>query len=124
MRIIPILGLLLFFNSYFIDKSKCALLIMINGVICHGIRTDTKKIRCLIQLFRIYDTLCNISMIGYTLYISPSLMHYGVFSSTAFIIEIYLEQNNYRPQTIDVFHVALVQFPLSIGLNLSLNKIE
>ena len=120
MRIIPILGLLLFFNSYFIDNSRLALLIMINGVICHGIRTDTKKIHCLIQLFRIYDTICNIVMIGYTFYIAPSLMHYGIFSSTAFMIEMYLEQNNYRPQTIDVFHVALVQFPLSIGLNLSL----
>jgi len=122
MRIIPILGLLLFFNSYFINNSNRALLIMCNGIICHGFRTETKDIHCIIQLFRIYDTICNIIMIGYTLYMNPTIMHYGIFSSSAFMVEMYLEKKNFKPDTIDIFHVSMVQFPLSVGLKLALEN--
>lgn len=122
MRIIPILGLLLFFNSFFINNSHKALLIMCNGLICHGFRTKTKNTHSIIQFFRIYDTICNATMIGHTLYMYPSLMHYGIFSSSAFMVEMYLEQNNYKSQTIDIFHVSMVQFPLSVGLRLSLEN--
>jgi hypothetical protein len=61
-------------------------------------------------------------MIGYTLYMNPTIMHYGIFSSSAFMVEMYLEQNNYKPQTIDIFHISMVQFPLSVGLRLSLEN--
>ena len=122
MRIIPILGLLLFFNSFLFDHSKIALLVMINGVLCHGFRDEERVPDALIKMVRVYDTLCNMAMVSYVMYTQPITQYYGMFSSGAFLIEKFLEEKKFSKDTIDILHVSTVQFPLSVGLRLALEN--
>ena len=124
MRVIPILGLVFFLKSLYIDCSYRALLIIANGLLCHGLKpkiSNNETYPKEIQYLRTYDTICNILMILYTTYICPITIVYATIGTMSFLTELYLEKTNRASEkTRDIIHVIGVHIPLSIGLARSL----
>ena len=62
MKIISFLGVLFFARSLFEKKSKRALLVIVNGMLYHGVRNDTNNNDPIIKCLRMYDILTNIKL--------------------------------------------------------------
>ena len=127
MRLIPFLGILMFFKNIYIECSYRALIVAVNGFLCHGLRkipiNKIEKTTNEILFLRKYDTVCNILMILYTLYNNPELFLYAMFASMSFILEMYIETNHILSYTFtDTMHVLFVQLPLAYALNKTLTK--
>ena len=120
MRLIPILGLVFFLKYLYINCSYRALLIIANGLLCHGLKpkiSNNESYSKEIQYLRTYDTICNILMILYTIYICPITIVYASIGTITFLVEIYLEKTNGASEkTRDIIHVIGVHIPLSNGL--------
>ena len=118
------IGLVFFLKSLYIDCSYRALLVIANGLLCHGLKpkiSDNETYPMEIQYLRTYDTICNILMIIYTIYICPKTIVYGAIGTMSFLTELYLEKTKRASETTrDIIHVIGVDIPLSIGLSLSL----
>ena len=120
MRLIPILGLFFFLKSVYKYQSYRAMLIISNGILLHGLKTPRKKNQIYsktIQLIRIYDLICNILMIIYTIYSYPITIVYATTSSLLYFIELYIEYTDkFNENITDLIHIFGVHYPLSIGL--------
>lgn len=116
MRVVNILGCILFFWPIFFNfNSYRALIVMINGILFHSNETN--------QYFRFWDITCNVIMCAYTYYIYRMAIYYILFSFSCFFINMFcLQKNVYTLLMADVFHVSFVQFPLSVCLLLSLKS--
>ena len=129
MQIISFLGVLFFARSLFEKKSKRALLVIINGMLYHGVRNDKNINNPVIKCLRMYDILTNIIMISYTVYINPVMANYAIIAMINFVSHFYTFDtiffNTPKKQLSMIkesFHVFGVQLPLAIALEKVLDK--
>lgn len=129
MKIIPFLGVLFFARSLFEKKSKRALLVIVNGMLYHGVRNDKNNYDPIIKCLRMYDILTNIIMISYTIYTNPAMANYAVIAMINFVSHFYIFDtiffNTSKKQLSMIkesFHVFGVQLPLAIALEQVLDK--
>jgi hypothetical protein len=129
MKLISFLGVLFFTRSLFEKKSIRALIIILNGILYHGVRNDTNNNDPIIKCLRMYDILINIIMISYTSYNNPAIANYAVIAMINFVSHFYIFDtiffNTPKKQLSMIkesFHAFGVQLPLAIALEQVLDK--
>lgn len=133
MKLIPFVGVLIFLKPLLINKSKRALIILINGMMYHGLKTYENENTKIIKILKYNDIITNMFLIIYSLYNRPQHLFYAIFGCTNFIIKEfflhYLLKTNmhnidYTKQRdiSSIFHVLFVQIPFFIGLEKILNN--
>lgn len=116
MRIINVLGVILFFFPIFVKYySIRAFLVLANGILYHMNETNL--------FFRFWDILWNLIMCFYTYTLYKPALYYIVFSFSCFFLNfILLQKKMITKNQGDFFHVMFIQLPLSICLEKSLAK--
>jgi hypothetical protein len=129
MKMISFLGVLFFARSLFEKKSKRALLVIINGMLYHGVRNDINNYDPIIKCLRMYDILTNIIMISYTVYTNPAMANYAIIAMINFVYHFYIFDTiffNIPKKQLSMikesFHAFGVQLPLAIALEQILDK--
>tara|TARA_Y100001954_G_C15234833_1_gene325139 strand:+ start:112 stop:495 length:384 start_codon:yes stop_codon:yes gene_type:complete len=123
MRIIAFLGIFAFSRCLIINKSKRALIVMLNGMLFHGLRNHENDKTPLIQTLRYYDILTNIVIMSYTIYKNPEILLYAQIVTTNFLINFFLFDyifvfldKEYLCDVKDIFHALTVQIPCALAL--------
>lgn len=129
MKLISFLGVLFFARSLFEKKSKRAFLVIINGMLYHGVRNNKNNNDPIIKYLRMYDILTNIIMISYTCYNNPAMANYSIIAMINFVCHSYIFDKiffNISKRQLSMitesFHVFGVQLPLAIALEQVLDK--
>ena len=127
MKLISMLGLSFFLRSLIIKRSLSAFLVIVNGLIYHGLRSDSNYDKGYIRKLRYYDILTNIILITIKIVNNPALIPYASLAIVNFLFHfiivdklLLLNMNivDERKKTLfkECFHVFGVQFPLAMGL--------
>jgi len=129
MKLISFLGVLFFTRSLFEKKSIRALIIILNGILYHGVRNDENNNDPIIKCLRMYDILTNTIMISYTSYNNPAMINYALVAIINFISHycmfdiIFFNMSKKQLSMIkESFHAFGVQLPLAIALEQVLDK--
>ena len=127
MRIIPLLGLTAFLYPVYVFSSYRGILIIFNGVLCHGLKKNKKlpdeNYSKTVQIVRTYDVISNMLMTFYTIYICPPTIICAIIGTFAYLTELYIENKNlYSVELNEFLHILGVHIPLCIGLTISLIK--
>ena len=123
MRIIPIIGLTFFLKPYIQHKSFRLFLIIINGLLYHGLRTKNNYNEPIIKILRYYDIIINLILILEGMYTYPKLIIYSYIAIINFTFNFFILQRvPYFKQHISMdlreyFHVIGVQLPLALGID-------
>ena len=127
MKLITMVGLSFFLRSLIMKRSLSAFLVIVNGLIYHGLRSDGNYNKGYIRKLRYYDIFTNIVLITIKVVNNPTLIPYASMAIINFLFHftivdklLLLNMNivDERKKTIfkECFHVFGVQFPLAIGL--------
>jgi len=127
MKLITMVGLSFFLRSLIMKRSLSAFLVIVNGLIYHGLRSDSNYNKSYIRKLRYYDIFTNIVLITIKVVNNPTLIPYTSLAIVNFLFHftivdklLLLNMNivDERKKTIfkECFHVFGVQLPLAIGL--------
>jgi hypothetical protein len=124
MRIIKLIGVMMFLYPTLYKCSFRAFFILINGILYHYHNNNIYNNKN-IKLLRLYDITSNMSFMAYTVYYYRYTLHIANLMTICFILNnIFLKKyNSYNKKYLfyisDIFHVIGVQFPGLIAIMIS-----
>ena len=119
MRLIKLIGVMMFLYPTLYKQSFRAFFILINGIIYHYHNDNTYNNKN-INILRLYDITSNMGFMAYTVYYYRYTLPIANFMTLCFILNTLFYYNiknkKYLSYISDIFHVIGVQFPGVIAI--------